>query len=477
MRHIVYLLTKGVGDLSKEMVIRMNNQENEGQAKRKGKSKTDSKLLPIIEGAIAGDQAALEELCTVSIESVMFRASKIMYNRADAEDVAQETLLKMCSYIHKLKDPMAFHDWLTTILLNESRLKMRNNAKHKDILNFEQELENLFEESEECIPGAYLEAAETREEVSAEINASIGRLPMRQRQATLLHYFDGMDVVRIAEMMGVSHSAVSQNLKIARNKIRSDIESAKGWSFGSRASGGFAAMLPLGGLISDALNMEKLIMQVDPQWMAQALERCYDAALIAGAAGATGVVIAEGAAVASGTVAAASGVVASGTVASGGTAAVSSGVTTAATAATATTGGVAAIVGTCAAIAASVVITVSVAAGSIAYSPQSYEPSVPISTNVAAEIRFSSDESLPHVNPISAEKLSESTHGELLVLGWEIVAADSDETLYYGDGAVVEGIFSQMLERGEYGIYDLVFQLEDAFGTVYSLRHNFSITW
>ena len=421
------------------------------EAERKfGKHRIDDiELRPLIERALEGSSSALEQLCEAILDNVMFRATRIMYNSSDAEDVAQEALLRMCNSIQKLRDPKMFHTWLTSIIINESRRKMKSNSKTAEVLHFDDEKDLHYEENDMFVPELYVEDMEHRSEIVSVIDS----LSLRQQQAVMLHYFDELNVSETAKAMGIPQPNVTAYLKNARNKIKSELEKKKSWSFERNVANGFLAV-PFGVMVSNVFKEECLSFQADASWMSETLTLCKEAAFAAGGAANTATLAAEGVSVAGGAGSA------------GG----------AATATTALTGSIAAVAGTCATIVAAVAISIGITATTVLFTPEESEIRTPVSTYASAQIAFASETDLPHINPISAQKISDSAYGQLDVLHWQIRDADGGQVLYSGEGSIVEDIFEQMLQREQFGTYYLEFFLEDAIGARFSLGHNFVIT-
>jgi len=415
----------------------------------------DEELKLLIENAANGDSFALEQLCESIVNYVMFRTSKIMFNHSDAEDVAQESLLRVCKNIQSLKDPTKFHSWLMSIIVNESRRKMKSNSKTAGVLNFEDELDSICEENDIYVPEAYYEIEEHRKDILD----VIGCLSVRQRQAVMLHYFEDISVTETANIMGISQPNVTLYLQNARNKIKNELECKKGWSWNGGIANGFA-MVPFGSLISNALVAESQVFQMNAAWVSETLAKCGEIALGIGLAGTTALAVEGGSAVAA---------------TAGSTAAMTSGTTAGATGAAATSS-IAAVVGTCATIVAAVAISVGVATTTLLYTPEEPADRPPVSTYASAQIEFVGEDALSHINPTRAEKTSDSAYGALNVLHWSIRHADAEQPLYTGEGRIVEDVFDQMRYRGAYGVFYLEFLLEDALGAQYALGHNFIIT-
>ena len=185
--------------------------------KRSDQKKEFSEL---VSAAKRGDYDAMQSICHQIVKNVYFSAMYLLRNKMDAEDVAQEVLIRVCEKIHTLKDINAFDAWLNRITVNEARRHISKNSKYSNTINLEDYFENTSEEDEDLLPYEYVVNAENRNIVLKTIYS----LPARQREAVLLHYYNNLSVKDTARAMSISSPSVSQYLKMAREKIRQGVE-------------------------------------------------------------------------------------------------------------------------------------------------------------------------------------------------------------------------------------------------------------
>ena len=412
--------------------------------KKPAKASADGAVFDkIVEGAIKGDRDALYQLCETIAKDVLFRATYILGNRTDAEDVSQEALIRVCSNIRDLRDPKAFKPWLGRIITNEARQHIRKNLKHESVVHIDDYLETIIEDKGEALPHEYVENEENRRAVM-EI---IGGLPIRQREAVLFHYYDGLKVTEVAKVMGVSKANVSQSLALAREKLRHELEKI---SFAYPKTS-VLGIVPVGALLAHALRQEAAAFApAGAAWIETALAVCSES-ILAGAVPAAAVAAEATAAAAVETTAAAS--------------KVSSGfVTSTVAAATAT------VTVICA---AAVILT----AGGRWQPPQEpvAEAQIAIEGGIAFSGGIETDVNTVYVNPSQAKATAESTGGEVRALNWWITAAGSDEILYEGYGGDLGDALTRLRENGGAGEYNLFFRLEDDAGAVHKMGRNFYI--
>ena len=222
----------------------------------------------LIYGAMRGSKEALQELCKAVASDVLFTTSRILNNRSDAEDAAQETLIRLCMGIRDLHEPKAFDAWLGRITTNEARRIMMRNYKFDNVLSISDYVDTIEEENEEFLP---YDCA-IRQEDRTLVMEIVDRLPERQREAITLHYYNGLSVTETAEAMDVKHQVVSRYLKLAREKIKEELAVREGGAW--VATRGLSFM-PVGSLLAHALRQEaETFALTNSAWLHQAAISC-----------------------------------------------------------------------------------------------------------------------------------------------------------------------------------------------------------
>ncbi len=152
----------------------------------------------VVRLSVKGDADMLYVLCQRIAKGVLFHTAHLLGNQADAEDVSQEVLLRVCEKIGDLRDPETFWGWLGKIITNEANRHLAKNTRHGVVLNIDDYLTNVVEEKIDFLPHEYAE----NEEFRAFVVKTIDALPVRQREAVFLHYYNGLNVSETAEAMG-----------------------------------------------------------------------------------------------------------------------------------------------------------------------------------------------------------------------------------------------------------------------------------
>lgn len=175
----------------------------------------------LIARVIAGEKALFHELIRPYERAVYLAAYSVLRNPADAEEVAQETLLKALTNLHQLREDDKFKGWLLQIAFNEARMRLRKD--HKDLyepLEGEGNDETEFMPREFAdwrdIPSDALEKKETRQAVAR----ALLTLSEKYRQVFLLRDVQHLSVEETARVLGISKPAVKTQLLRARLQMR-----------------------------------------------------------------------------------------------------------------------------------------------------------------------------------------------------------------------------------------------------------------
>lgn len=163
-----------------------------------GDPRSDDELMVL--GA-EGDEAAFR-LLVMRWEKPVFAFLEIMVgSREEAQDIAQETFLRMCRSAGRYQPCGRFRSWLFRIAGNEARNRLRR-RKVLAWVSFNPEFHDRPAAEERA------DSALERTEEQTAVRRALLRLPERQRQAIHLRQFEGLAYKEIAEAMGTSVSAV-----------------------------------------------------------------------------------------------------------------------------------------------------------------------------------------------------------------------------------------------------------------------------
>ena len=140
---------------------------------------------------------------------------------ADAEDAVQDALLSAYRHLDQFKGQAKFSTWLTSIVINSARSKLRRHLRHVHV-----PLEEEDQTNNNSVSLSLSDHRPSPEEVyrGVEISDCVMRLSKRLspklRRAFELHYVHGLSAEEIASTLGVSNSAAKTQLSRARVRLK-----------------------------------------------------------------------------------------------------------------------------------------------------------------------------------------------------------------------------------------------------------------
>jgi len=164
------------------------------------------------------DSEAFAELVRRYKKKIYGIAYRMLGNHLDADEVTQETFVRIYEKRHDLKAVKYFSSFILRIASNYSidliRRKQKKNVS-VDELAFLPEVQIELAERIES-PDKRLENAE----IMRAVKDAIKRLPPRQKMAIVLHDIEGFSKLEIATALGCPQATVRSNLHIARTKVK-----------------------------------------------------------------------------------------------------------------------------------------------------------------------------------------------------------------------------------------------------------------
>jgi RNA polymerase sigma factor (sigma-70 family) len=177
----------------------------------------------LIAAAKTGSRAPFGELCERHAKKVFRVIYRIMRNREDAEDAAQECLLNAFVHLKDFDGRSQFATWLTRIAINAALMKLRKNRGAREVPmdepnpSFESVAQKEFRDDapdpeESCSLG------ERRRIVKSAISA----LRPRARKVVELFHIQEHSIRETAQILGISTGAAKARIfhaKIALHRV------------------------------------------------------------------------------------------------------------------------------------------------------------------------------------------------------------------------------------------------------------------
>jgi RNA polymerase sigma-70 factor (ECF subfamily) len=159
--------------------------------------------------------SAFSELLDAYQERLYWHIRKIVVTHENADDVLQNTFIRVYKSINKFEGKSALHTWMYRIAYNESMRFLEKNKK-KSYDNIDEissnHLEVLFEDE-------YFDG----DEIQKKLHKIIEGLKEKQRRVFQMKYFDDLSFRQISDILSISESTLKSTyytvVKIIEEKI------------------------------------------------------------------------------------------------------------------------------------------------------------------------------------------------------------------------------------------------------------------
>ena len=179
----------------------------------------DPELRQTITRALSDDPEAFAVVVRQYARLVYAQLYQLTGDRAEAEDLAQETFLKVYRYRACLREPEKFPAWLLAIARNAARDRRRRRQETPAPLP----AAAATPDPQARPPGWWTE----RLELGRELDLAVAGLPDRQRLAVTLRYLDGLDHEAIRRRLGWSDGTLRGVLGRALQALRHHVQLAR----------------------------------------------------------------------------------------------------------------------------------------------------------------------------------------------------------------------------------------------------------
>lgn len=192
--------------------------------------------------AVSGDAAALEQLFAPCIPRLRRVASRLLYNHQDSEDALQDGLLSAFRHLNQFRGGAQFTTWMHSIVVNAAKSKLRQQWAQPLMASLDQP---LFEQEHFCIAD---KVADSHSNVDEEydlkkkkriLEEAIQGLSPALRIIVRLYDIEGLRMREVAARLGLSMSAAKtrhfrayhQILKMVRDACTQQQTDAEGPAF------------------------------------------------------------------------------------------------------------------------------------------------------------------------------------------------------------------------------------------------------
>ncbi|WP_299224710.1 sigma-70 family RNA polymerase sigma factor [uncultured Psychroserpens sp.] len=169
----------------------------------------------IINQIIEGDTNAFTVLVDRYKDLVYTLAVRMLKNKEEAEEVAQDTFIKVFKSLSKFKGDSRFSTWIYRVAYNTCLDRIKKNKKYQSDIEI-----NEFTEHQIKVMESAIDRIELQERKQA-IQNCLALLPSNDSFILTLYYFEELSLDEIAQVIGITANNVKIRLYRSRKKLAS----------------------------------------------------------------------------------------------------------------------------------------------------------------------------------------------------------------------------------------------------------------
>ncbi|WP_395092732.1 RNA polymerase sigma factor [Armatimonas sp.] len=168
--------------------------------------------IELLNRAQNGDAEAFAQLCEAHRGRIWRTVSSVVRRKADAEDLAQETVIKAWQAMGSYRGEASLGSWLTRIALNTAH----DHQKSAWMRRVQFWKDDRPDEPDGALP--IPEQAE-RQEQQRRVRTAVARLGEKERTPIHLIYFEEYSIAEIARLEGVPESTIRSRVKVGLKRL------------------------------------------------------------------------------------------------------------------------------------------------------------------------------------------------------------------------------------------------------------------
>lgn len=166
----------------------------------------------LIDNSISGDRSSQSQLYALVAPKVYSTCLLYTKNKADADDVMQESFIKVFNKLHQYKSQNSFEGWVKKIVINTALEKIRSTSNLYAVLDIDK------------VPDIKISAENALQKLEAkELYKMVMNLPLMCRLVFNMHVIDGMKHAEIAQNLNISEGTSKSNLWNAKQILQKQI--------------------------------------------------------------------------------------------------------------------------------------------------------------------------------------------------------------------------------------------------------------
>jgi len=177
----------------------------------------------LVARSLAQDHEAFGQLIDRHAPAIINLAFRMVGNRAEAEDLAQEAFMSAFKALPTFKSNAKFSTWLYSIASNKCRdwLRVKRPGQGPYDVDADEHLD--LHVVEERTPESLL----SQEQVARELDQAIQRLPPLYREAFILKHVEGLSYEEMEDILGVNGDTLKMRVYKGRIQLSRDLAALK----------------------------------------------------------------------------------------------------------------------------------------------------------------------------------------------------------------------------------------------------------
>ena len=177
----------------------------------------DDKLLVAQLKDAKTQELAFRNLMSLYKKRLYWHIRKIVISHDDADDVLQNTFIKVFKNIHKFNEESQLYSWMYRIATNESITFVNAKAKKKHV--------DISELQNQLVDNLSNDIYYSGDEIQQKLQKAIITLPKKQQLVFNMKYFDEMKYSEMSEILETSVGALKASYFHAVKKIEKHLKS------------------------------------------------------------------------------------------------------------------------------------------------------------------------------------------------------------------------------------------------------------
>ncbi|MEZ2414764.1 RNA polymerase sigma factor [Muriicola sp. E247] len=183
-------------------------------------SQVGEHIESLLQLCLKGNQRAQMEIYNRYYKAMYNTAFRIVKDRAEAEDIMQESFLNAFTKLHSFKGNVAFGAWLKRIVINKSLVSYRNRKKKNEVsIN-----DTLYKVRDNDVADA--NDVDT-EQLAQQVLTAMKSLKENYRVSLTLHLIEGYDYEEICGLMDISYANCRTIISRAKESLRKKLDPVK----------------------------------------------------------------------------------------------------------------------------------------------------------------------------------------------------------------------------------------------------------